>query len=26
VLTWKKNNTPDWLDRRVDAAADQAAE
>ena len=26
VLTWKKNNTPDWLDRRAVAAADQAAE
>lgn len=25
VLTWKKNNTQDWLDRR-DAAAEQAAE
>jgi 5-carboxymethyl-2-hydroxymuconate isomerase len=24
VLTWKKNNTQDWLDRR--AGADQAAE
>ena len=24
VLTWKKNNTPQWMDAR--AAADQAAE
>lgn len=26
VLTWKKNNTPDWLDRRAAEAPDQAAE
>ena len=26
VLTWKKNDTPDWLDRREVAAAEQAAE
>jgi 5-carboxymethyl-2-hydroxymuconate isomerase len=26
VLTWKKNNTPAWLDRRANAVAGQAAE
>lgn len=26
VLTWKKNNTPEWLARRADNGADQAAE
>lgn len=26
VLTWKKNNTQDWLDQRAAAGADQAAE
>lgn len=26
VLTWKKNNTQEWLDRRAAEAADQAAE
>lgn len=26
VLTWKKNNTQDWLDSRAAAGADQAAE
>lgn len=26
VLTWKKNNTQEWLDRRAAEGADQAAE
>lgn len=26
VLTWKKNNTPQWLEQRAAATADQAAE
>lgn len=26
VLTWKKNNTQDWLDRRAAESAEQAAE
>lgn len=26
VLTWKKNNTPDWLERRAGEASDRAAD